>query len=163
MQLVINSDAFSKFWYMNFVCNMSTKHTVIVISSKSMTYCVVLFSYVNEYTYRVICNKISILIFLENPLLVHGIFGGARLLIPLDALGGGFKELINQVFLTLKLLFKLLPQVIKQSLVVDIIYLTQILSKMATVVCYHNWKNAPQRNVYHISRGNQYYCSNISI
>ena len=87
---------------------------MIVISSKSMTYCLVLFSYVNEDTYRVICNKISILIFLENPLLVHGIFGGARLLIlPLDALGGGFKELINQVFLTLKLLFKLLPQEIK--------------------------------------------------
>lgn len=149
MQLVINSDAFSKFWYMNFVCNMSTKHTMIVISSKSMTYCLVLFSYVNEDTYRVICNKISILIFLENPLLVHGIFGGARLLIlPLDALGGGFKELINQVFLTLKLLFKLLPQEIKQSLVVDILCLTQILSKIATVVCYHNWKNAPQLNVY---------------
>lgn len=149
MQLVINYDAFSKFWYMNFVCNMSTKHTMIVISSKSMTYCLVLFSYVNEDTYRVICNKISILIFLENPLLVHGIFGGARLLIlPLDALGGGFKELINQVFLTLKLLFKLLPQEIKQSLVVDILYLTQILSKIATVVCYHNWKNVPQLNVY---------------
>ena len=58
-------NGFSKFCCMNFVCNLSTHHDVIIISCKSCW--ADLSSYIIQCTYCVICNKISIFIFLENP------------------------------------------------------------------------------------------------
>lgn len=36
--LNINSDVFPNFWYMKFVCNLSTQHNVIIIYDKSINY-----------------------------------------------------------------------------------------------------------------------------
>ena len=108
---MINSDAFTDFWYMKFACNVSTQDNVITIFYKIITCWEFLFSYIIKDTYRIICNKISILILLENrflgDLLVAGIFGRAGILILfVETLSAGFREFINRALLTLKLLFK---------------------------------------------------------
>ena len=47
---------------------LSMQHNVIIISYKNMSCCTVLLSYIIQDTYCVICDKIRIFIFLENPL-----------------------------------------------------------------------------------------------
>ena len=67
MLLMINSNAFSNFWYMMFVCSLSTQDNAIIISSKKYMLLGNLFQlHYCKSIYCVICNKISKIIFLEN-------------------------------------------------------------------------------------------------
>ena len=55
---------------MKFVSNLSTQHSVIIVSFKNISYCAVLFIHVIQGTYCAIRNKISMFIFLENPMIL---------------------------------------------------------------------------------------------
>ena len=43
---MINSNAFSNFWYMMFVCSLSTQDNAIIISSKNICCWEIFFSYI---------------------------------------------------------------------------------------------------------------------
>ena len=66
---MIRSDAFSNLCYMNFICNLSMQHNVIIISYKNITYWADFFSYIMKDTYYIIW-KIRFL----DDLSVDGIF-----------------------------------------------------------------------------------------
>ena len=108
-----NSDAFSNFWSMRFLWNLSKQHNVIMIPCKKMTYWAGLFRYIMNNSI-IVSLKINSSyssfwkIRLLNDLLVDGIFGRTELwILFVEILGTGFKEFINRFLFTLKLLFRL--------------------------------------------------------